>query len=319
MRSLAALSFVAGVAASPLVQRSSCWFGITASGGQSGSLGQLDDGQIRIGGGLAPSSFSITDGAITDEDGFGCILTDGVKQFQCDHGKPPVSGFSIGSNGTLSYSGDATFHACPASESEWNVYTTPVEGQKKCVEVSLTASGCGEYTPGHNVPASTITVHDCEATTVATYPVTTSVPLPTIETYPPTNKTYPPGIQTHPPNSIETYPPPVQTYPPQSIESHLPSTGIPPPPVETYPPQSIESHLPSTGTPPPPVQTYPPQSVESHLPSTGTPPPPVETYPPQSVESHLPSTGTPPPPVQTYPPHPPSNGTPPPPVETYPP
>jgi hypothetical protein len=40
-----------------------------------GTIGQLDDGQNRQGGGLNPVEYCIADGAITDANGRGCILT----------------------------------------------------------------------------------------------------------------------------------------------------------------------------------------------------------------------------------------------------
>lgn len=69
------LAFVAGTNA--LVPRANtCCFGLTASGGASGSVGQLSDGQNRIGGGLMPGSYCIDSmGGITDASGRGCILT----------------------------------------------------------------------------------------------------------------------------------------------------------------------------------------------------------------------------------------------------
>ncbi|KAK2623631.1 hypothetical protein QTJ16_006812 [Diplocarpon rosae] len=287
MHSITIFSLVASVSSSPLVQRSSCWFGITASGEQSGSLGQLDDGQIRIGGGLAPASFSITNGAITDGDGFGCILTDDVEQFQCDQGKSPITGFSIGDNGSLSYAGNATFYACPASDSEWNVYTTPVEGQKKCVEISLTASGCGEYNPVPNFQVSIVTVHDCEATTIPSQSVTISVPRPTVET--------------HTPISIETYAP--------KSETDSPTTGIYPQiSIQTYPPM-VETHSTTTWDVYPP---YAPTTPEAYPPTTETHPPrpPIivssysssETYPP-STSSHSTTEPHETPTTPAYPPH----------------
>jgi hypothetical protein len=55
----------------------SCCFHLTASGGASGPVGQLSDGQNRIGdNSLSPAEFCIdSNGAITDGNGRGCILT----------------------------------------------------------------------------------------------------------------------------------------------------------------------------------------------------------------------------------------------------
>jgi hypothetical protein len=65
-------------AANALVSRSeTCCFGLSASGSESGPIGQLDDGQCRIyGGGLPRGQFCIdSQGGITDGKGRGCILT----------------------------------------------------------------------------------------------------------------------------------------------------------------------------------------------------------------------------------------------------
>jgi hypothetical protein len=54
---------------------STCCFGLTASGGQNGTVGQLDDGQTRIGGGLPQAQFCMTGTSIKDSEGRGCIVT----------------------------------------------------------------------------------------------------------------------------------------------------------------------------------------------------------------------------------------------------
>lgn len=69
-------AFAAG--SNALVGRSdSCCFGLTASGGASGALGQLSDGQNRIGdNSLPPAHYCIdSTGSITDGSRRGCILT----------------------------------------------------------------------------------------------------------------------------------------------------------------------------------------------------------------------------------------------------
>ena len=102
---------VAGSSASAFVvpRDDGCTFGITASGGKSGTVGQLGDGQNRIGGGLAPASYHISNGGITDANGRGCILTPPTTQFQCDVGATPITGFSISSSGEIEYNGSGTF------------------------------------------------------------------------------------------------------------------------------------------------------------------------------------------------------------------
>lgn len=69
-------AFAAG--SNALVSRTdSCCFSLTSSGGASGKLGQLGDGQNRIGDdSLQPAQYCIdSNGAITDGKGRGCILT----------------------------------------------------------------------------------------------------------------------------------------------------------------------------------------------------------------------------------------------------
>lgn len=59
-----------------------CCFSLNASGGASGAVGQILDGQSRLGGGLSPAHFCIdSSGSITDGTGRGCILT--RKSFWC--------------------------------------------------------------------------------------------------------------------------------------------------------------------------------------------------------------------------------------------
>ncbi|KAE8454459.1 hypothetical protein EG329_000082 [Mollisiaceae sp. DMI_Dod_QoI] len=140
--SLATLALSGLVSAATLPRDScSCKFSLTASGGQSGVVGQLSDGQNRIGGGNPTGEYCINNGQITDSQGRGCILTP-TTQFQCDVGATPTGGFSLGSNGEVEYNGSQTFYACPASDDMYNIYTTPVSGQTKCVQIQLTASGC---------------------------------------------------------------------------------------------------------------------------------------------------------------------------------
>jgi hypothetical protein len=139
MNTFVALSLMLGASAFA-VPRSSCSFQLTASGGESGTISQLSDGQNRIGGGLSPATFTINNGGIIDSASRGCILTRkvipnstsfladsfvaSVEQFQCDQGVGPTFGFAIDSNETLTYSGSSVFYACPASDTEWNLYTT---------------------------------------------------------------------------------------------------------------------------------------------------------------------------------------------------
>ena len=74
MNTFVTLSLILGASALT-IPRSSCSFELTASCGESGTIGQLSDGQNRIGGGLSAATFNINNGGIVDSAGRGCILT----------------------------------------------------------------------------------------------------------------------------------------------------------------------------------------------------------------------------------------------------
>ncbi|RDK47142.1 hypothetical protein M752DRAFT_70470 [Aspergillus phoenicis ATCC 13157] len=161
MKNVATLAaFAAG--ANALVGRSdSCCFHLTASGDASGTIGQLGDGQNRIGGGLPATQFCIdSNGGITDSSGRGCVVTSDTTQFQCDLGKSPMSGFSITSSGELEYNGDADFVACQTGDNnELNLYTTENSSVTGCENIKLTADSCAGSGAGSvgssSAPAST--------------------------------------------------------------------------------------------------------------------------------------------------------------------
>ncbi|KAK4979434.1 hypothetical protein LTR66_001018 [Elasticomyces elasticus] len=143
MIALTILALLAVVQA--LVPRgSSCCFHLNANGGPGGAVGQLSDGQNRIGQGLSAAQYCIDpNGGLTDGDGRGCILTPPTTQFQCDVGASPTLGFAVGCDGKLSSSGSTTFISCPTGDNGgYNIYTVAPKGQDICVNVTLTADSC---------------------------------------------------------------------------------------------------------------------------------------------------------------------------------
>src|SRR4051812_31867119 len=84
---------------------------LQASGPASGVLGQLDDGQNRVGGGHPTGCYCLSNGGFTDANGRGCILTPPTTQFQCDVGATPTFGFAISSGGGVTYGGNGKFYA----------------------------------------------------------------------------------------------------------------------------------------------------------------------------------------------------------------
>ncbi|KAE8314550.1 ubiquitin 3 binding protein But2 C-terminal domain-containing protein [Aspergillus transmontanensis] len=122
-----------------------CCFHLTASGGASGTVGQLTDGQNRIGDhSLSTAQFCISsDGSITDGSGRGCILTPPTTQFQCDQGATPESGFSISPSGMLEFQGSSEFLACDTGQNGGrNIHVTPSKDLGQCVIVELKADSC---------------------------------------------------------------------------------------------------------------------------------------------------------------------------------
>jgi len=138
---LTIFTFLNTVAASPCSVK--CCFGLCASGAVNGTVGQIADGQNRVGGPLPPAKFCITGSSISDAQGRGCLVTLGVTQWQCDLNRPPVGGFNIGDGGQLAYNGSSTFYECQTGEDdEANIYTTPA-GNTNCLPITLTADRCG--------------------------------------------------------------------------------------------------------------------------------------------------------------------------------
>ncbi|CAI7564778.1 unnamed protein product [Penicillium pancosmium] len=145
MKSFVAMAaFAAGTNA--LVGRSdNCCFHLTSTGDLSGDLGQLGDGQVRIGDNTLPkSTFCIdSNGGISDSSGRGCIITPPTTQFQCDEGATPTPGFSVSSSGQLEFNNTAAFIACQTGQNDGrNVYTTNSTSVTGCSSIQLNADSC---------------------------------------------------------------------------------------------------------------------------------------------------------------------------------
>ncbi|KAL9618380.1 MAG: hypothetical protein Q9160_006888 [Pyrenula sp. 1 TL-2023] len=146
------LLIVGSVAANPLIPRTSCCFKLTAAGGATGPVGQLPDGQNRVGGNYPNGTYCIDNGEITDGGGRGCILTPPTTQFQCDSGAKPTGNLGINCDGTVTHdSGDSKFYACD-SGSGLNIYTQISPAQTGCKEITLHADGCAPACPAPSCP-----------------------------------------------------------------------------------------------------------------------------------------------------------------------
>jgi hypothetical protein len=144
-----------------------CKFSLSSPNLPGCPAGQLPDGQIRLNGSYPASTFCIDGGKIKDQNGYGCIVTGPpTTQVQCDENTEPEPSFSIDSSGMLMYKGSSAFHACPATDTEYNVYVKPDFGQPKCIPITLQASGCGAKTSSSCADASTVTVTVTQPQTV---------------------------------------------------------------------------------------------------------------------------------------------------------
>jgi hypothetical protein len=167
-----------------------CSFTITSSGGIACPAGQLSDGQIRLNGSEPAAIFTIVNGQITDAERRGCIITGELQtvldapdrasswhlitcttdppttQIQCDSGAAPAPGFSLSADGTISYNNSSHFYACPATDTEYNIYVNPDFGQTKCIPVSLSASDCGSG--GQSCPSQQTSIVWTTVTSVVT-------------------------------------------------------------------------------------------------------------------------------------------------------
>ena len=177
-----ALGFALGASAAVVFPRDQCCFGLTASGGVSGDVGQLVDGQNRIAqtAGLDQQNgqYCINNGEVTDGNGRGCILTPPTTQFQCDSGASPTGGFSV-DNGNLAHDGNTQFYACPTGDNGgYNIYTEPVENQQGCVTVTLSTGGkCSSSSSSASASASSAPASSAPASSApASSAATSSAP-----------------------------------------------------------------------------------------------------------------------------------------------
>lgn len=180
------VALTAGVKAR-VIQDGGCTFKLTAAGGASGQVSQLGDGQNRVGAyGLPVAAYAIgVDGGIFDQNGRGCILTSPTTQLQCDSGASPTTGFSIGCDGILSYSGNSHFVACQTGDNGWNVYTTAGLGQTGCVDITLNADSCHSGCTSPSPPSIPL------PSTYPSSPPATPPSSPSPSSPPPTPKTCP--------------------------------------------------------------------------------------------------------------------------------
>ncbi|TGO14870.1 hypothetical protein BTUL_0047g00320 [Botrytis tulipae] len=170
----ASLALAVGASAAS-IKRDTCSYTLTSSGGQSGIVGQLDDGQLRILGNHPTATFTINNGETTDSKGRPCYLTSEANQYQCDTGMSATGGFAISADGTYSQSGSSVFYACPSSDNDYNIYTAPVAGQDKCVQIGLTAGGC--FAPSSSTSSAKLSTYASQQVSSSTLASSTNASL----------------------------------------------------------------------------------------------------------------------------------------------
>jgi hypothetical protein len=307
---VAAAALAGSVSASVLPRTDGCCFQLNASGGESGTIGQLSDGQNRIGGGYAPATYCISNGEITDSSGRGCILTPPTTQLQCDVGATPTSGFSISGSGEVEYNGSGTFYACGASASEYNLYTKPVENQKDCHEVKLSTGGkcAGNGGAGGGAGQSSSASAPKESSS-ASAPASGPPAYSSAKSTPVESKPAPSmPAESKPTPSMPAYSAPVESKPAETI----PSAPAPSAPAPSAPAPSMPAVQPPVSAPvcPAPVTITVTEACQSG-PGPAAPPasaaPPAGTAPPASSPASPPvvpvpsagSSAAPPPPVSS--------------------
>ncbi|KAF2165697.1 hypothetical protein M409DRAFT_23987 [Zasmidium cellare ATCC 36951] len=256
MKAFIGAAGLAAGASAAILPRDQCCFQITASGGKSGTVGQLSDGQNRIGGSHPAGTYCLNNGGLTDSQGRGCILTPPTTQFQCDQGATPTTGFSIGPNGQIEHNGSDQFYACAATDSEYNIYTTPVSGQEKCVKVTLSSGGkCGSSGSGSSSAS-------------ASSAPTQSQPAPSKPSAPAQSQPSAPAYSSPQSSPAQSKPSaPTVTSTVQSTVYHTTYHSSPVQSSQQQPPPAYSSEQQTT-----PVQTKPTAPAETHPAPSSTAP-----------------------------------------------
>ncbi|KAF6830967.1 PAP2 superfamily protein [Colletotrichum plurivorum] len=115
-------------------------FSFRAKGSVSGSVGQLESGQLRIG--LEPVKLRMDRGEVIDSMKRGCWWTPPTETLQCDVGQQPEAGFEVGCDGKVKFKDQTRFFQCEAENQQYNIYKKDGQGAN-CAEVTLYAMGCG--------------------------------------------------------------------------------------------------------------------------------------------------------------------------------
>ncbi|KAK0757765.1 hypothetical protein N5P37_009781 [Trichoderma harzianum] len=144
---LLALGLGAAVTEAAVARASGCQLHFTASGAISGPVGEIASGQVRAGGGVSSTTFTLQGEQLWDDKGYGCWWTPPTHVLQCDKNQTPDNGFKVGCDGRVSYNGQTEFWECQTGESgQYNVYLNGGQGVN-CNKISLYADSCHSGCP----------------------------------------------------------------------------------------------------------------------------------------------------------------------------
>ncbi|OTA04857.1 hypothetical protein A9Z42_0054300 [Trichoderma parareesei] len=147
LSSLLALGLAVTTAEAAVVRTSGCQLHLSATGAISGPVGEISSGQVRAGGGVSSTRFSLQGAQLWDDKGRGCWWTPPAHVLQCDQNQKPDNGFEVGCNGSVSYNGQTEFWECQTGEEgQYNVYLEDGHGVN-CNKITLKADSCRSECP----------------------------------------------------------------------------------------------------------------------------------------------------------------------------
>ncbi|KAL7821831.1 ubiquitin 3 binding protein But2 C-terminal domain-containing protein [Trichoderma gracile] len=145
--SLLAIGLAVAITEAAVTRTSGCQLHLSASGAISGPVGEISSGQVRAGGGVSSTAFTLKGAQLWDDKGRGCWWTPPAHVLQCDKNQKPDDGFEVGCDGSVSYNGQTQFWECQTGEEgQYNVYLEDGHGVN-CSKITLKADSCRSECP----------------------------------------------------------------------------------------------------------------------------------------------------------------------------
>ncbi|KAI1806495.1 ubiquitin 3 binding protein But2 C-terminal domain-containing protein [Daldinia bambusicola] len=170
---LTSATSVKSISPAPIQINAGCSFHLTMPNGHNGTVGQLADGQIRVGSDMTPSLFTWFGDYFTDYRGRGCWWTPPSLVLQCDLNQAPNHGFVIGCYGGVSYQHHSLFYECQTGDGdEVNLYLEP--NGADCSSIALRADSCrpacasASFSSRHSTATTATTARTAGASSTST-------------------------------------------------------------------------------------------------------------------------------------------------------